>query len=66
MTRRDLARRIAARKRLHAIAWAAARDLAIPEPVYQVVRQRAPELAKLVGDRELRAIVEISCGPLAS
>lgn len=65
MNRRELALRIAARKRLLDIAAAAARRHG-PERIETLLWQAQPELAELLGEREVGAIVEIVSSPLGS
>lgn len=65
MKRRTLARRIAARQQLLDLAH----DLAPffeRDALERIVRARAPEPARLVGDREVLAVVELAARPLGS
>ncbi|AKF03833.1 hypothetical protein [Sandaracinus amylolyticus] len=63
MKRRTLARRIAARRRLVEMAfdYAPFFDRARLE---RVLRERAPGLVLLVGEREMRAVLELASRPL--
>ncbi|MDQ3033595.1 MAG: hypothetical protein M3Y87_14340 [Myxococcota bacterium] len=63
MQRRELALRIAARKRLLDLAVTAARKHG-PERVETMIWQAQPQLAELLGEREIGAIVEIVSSPL--
>lgn len=65
MTRKDVARRVAARRRLHETAAAVA-SIHGGLKLERLVREAHPELVALVGERELEAIVEVVTGPLAS
>ena len=65
MHRRELALRIAARKRLLDIAATAARKHG-RERIETMLWQAQPELAELLGEREVGAIVEIVTAPLDS
>lgn len=65
MTPREVALRIAARKRLLDLAVAAARKHG-PTRVADVLWRAQPDLAELLGDREIDAIVEIVSAPLGS
>jgi hypothetical protein len=65
MKRRDVSRRIAARRRLHAIAHEAAAH-AGTATIERALRERCPDLVMLVGDRELEAILAVSVGALGS
>lgn len=65
MKRRELSRKIAARRKLHAIAHQAAPFFA-RERLERVLHERAPDLVRLCGDREVQALVELVKGPFGA
>jgi hypothetical protein len=65
MKKRDVSRRIAARRRLHAMAHEAAPFFG-RERLARMLRDRAPDLVKLVGEREVEAMVELVSRPLGA
>lgn len=62
MKRRDLSRKIAARRKLHAVAHQAAPFVA-RERLERLLNERVPDLVRLCGEREVQAVIELVKGP---
>ena len=65
MKRRELSRKIAARRKLHLLAHEAAPFFA-RERLERLLHEQAPDLVRVCGEREVRAVIELVKGPFGA